>query len=106
MNHNSHRPRSQHLCSFWLDGRVFRIVASALDGPAMVKTTTRCNVNVDARWSGHDGRCVRREHDPDDPDDSDDDADEAPETPLDEPAPMPVQDPPADPDKGPYTMKP
>jgi hypothetical protein len=33
---------------------------------------------------------------------SDDGRDEAPETPLDEPRPQPVKDPPAEPDKGPY----
>lgn len=32
------------------------------------------------------------------------DDDDAPETPLDEPAPMPVQDPPNEPDKHPYTV--
>src|SRR3954449_12523401 len=31
------------------------------------------------------------------PDDDDDDDDEAPETPLDEPAPMPIRDPPDEP---------
>jgi hypothetical protein len=35
----------------------------------------------------------------------DDDDEEAPETPLDEPAPTPVQDPPAEPDKRPYTVR-
>jgi hypothetical protein len=38
-------------------------------------------------------------------DESDRDDDEAPETPLDEPDPTPVQDPPAQPDKRPYTVR-
>jgi hypothetical protein len=40
----------------------------------------------------------------DDESDEDDDDDEAPETPLDEPRPIPVQDPPAEPDQHPYTV--
>jgi hypothetical protein len=36
--------------------------------------------------------------------DPDEDDDEAPETPLDEPAPTSVQDPPAEPDPHPYTV--
>ena len=44
--------------------------------------------------------------DPDDPDKRDPDSDEAPETPLDEPRPPRVQDPPAQPDqKGPYVVR-
>ena len=44
--------------------------------------------------------------DPDDPDTRDPDSDEAPETPLDEPRPPRVQDPPAQPDqKGPYVVR-
>jgi hypothetical protein len=46
-----------------------------------------------------DRRPPRREEDPDDDDD------EAPETPLDEPTPPPVQDPPNEPDKRPYTVQ-
>jgi hypothetical protein len=42
-----------------------------------------------------------REEEPDDDDD-----DETPETPLDEPAPPPIQDPPDEPNKGPYTVDP
>jgi hypothetical protein len=38
-----------------------------------------------------------------DPND-DHDEDEAPETPLDEPAPLPVQDPPSQPDPSPYVV--
>jgi hypothetical protein len=48
----------------------------------------------------HDRSDLREEE----PDDDDDDDDETPETPLDEPAPMPIQDPPDEPDKGPYTV--
>ena len=44
--------------------------------------------------------------DPEDPDKRDPDSDEAPETPLDEPRPPRVQDPPAQPDqKGPYVVR-
>jgi len=44
--------------------------------------------------------------DPDSPDPRDKDPDEAPETPLDEPRPPRVQDPPPEPDqKGPYTVR-
>jgi hypothetical protein len=48
----------------------------------------------------------RMKHDNDAPDrpPQDDDADEAPETPLDEPPPPRVQDPPAEPDKRPYVV--
>jgi hypothetical protein len=56
---------------------------------------------VDARLSGLavDGRDKRN-------DDRDDDSDEAPETPLDEPRPPRVQDPPPQPDtKGPYVVQ-
>ena len=60
-------------------------------------------------WTG----CGRRNNRPDaggtselykadDPDDDDDD--EAPETPLDEPTPPRVQDPPAEPDPKPYVV--
>jgi hypothetical protein len=43
--------------------------------------------------------------DPNTPDPRDNDADEAPETPLDEPRPPRVQDPPPQPDqKGPYVV--
>jgi hypothetical protein len=43
--------------------------------------------------------------DPDTPDPRDNDPDEAPETPLDEPRPPRVQDPPPQPDqKGPYVV--
>ena len=53
---------------------------------------------------------VNREYgftpDPDTPDEQDKDADEAPETPLDEPRPPRVQDPPPQPDpKGPYVVQ-
>ncbi len=42
---------------------------------------------------------------PNDPSEDDEDGDEAPETPLDEPRPPRVQDPPPQPDpKGPYTV--
>lgn len=41
--------------------------------------------------------------DPDDRDDRDDD-DDAPTTPTDEPKPVPVQDPPAEPDQAPYVV--
>ena len=41
-----------------------------------------------------------------DPDDDDKDSDEAPETPLDEPRPPRVQDPPPQPgQKGPYVVR-
>ena len=53
---------------------------------------------------GTDGGATRGEDQPDDDDDDDDD--EAPETPTDEPSPTPVQDPPDEPDKGPYTVSP
>ena len=46
-----------------------------------------------------DGPPPRRKEEPDDAGDE-----EAPETPLDEPAPMPIQDPPAEPDPHPYTV--
>ena len=57
------------------------------------------------RWS-----TVNREYafqpDPTTPDPRDKDADEAPETPLDEPRPPRVQDPPPQPEqKGPYTVR-
>ena len=43
---------------------------------------------------------------PAEPDDPDNDSDEAPETPLDEPRPPRVQDPPPQPDqKGPYVVR-
>ena len=43
---------------------------------------------------------------PRDPDEDDKDSDEAPETPLDEPRPPRVQDPPPEPEqKGPYTVR-
>jgi hypothetical protein len=43
---------------------------------------------------------------PDDADKDDDDSDEAPETPLDEPRPPRVQDPPPQPgQKGPYVVR-
>ena len=43
---------------------------------------------------------------PDEPDERDTDSDEAPETPLDEPRPPRVQDPPPQPgDKGPYVVR-
>jgi hypothetical protein len=43
---------------------------------------------------------------PDEPDEHDKDSDEAPETPLDEPRPPRVQDPPPEPgDKGPYVVR-
>jgi len=43
---------------------------------------------------------------PDEPDERDKDSDEAPETPLDEPRPPRVQDPPPQPgDKGPYVVR-
>ena len=61
--------------------------------------------------NGADETCraqrARSKDDPgrqDEPDDDDDD--EAPETPLDEPAPMPIQDPPAEPDPHPFTVQP
>jgi hypothetical protein len=38
--------------------------------------------------------------------DPQDDEDEAPETPLDEPSPLPVQDPPTEPDPRPYVVLP
>jgi hypothetical protein len=37
--------------------------------------------------------------------DDDEDDDEAPETPPTEPDPIPVQDPPAEPDTGPYVVR-
>ena len=44
--------------------------------------------------------------DPNTPDPRDNDGDEAPETPLDEPRPPRVQDPPPQPDqKGPYVVR-
>ena len=44
--------------------------------------------------------------DPELPDERDQDSDEAPETPLDEPRPPRVQDPPPQPDqKGPYVVQ-
>ena len=44
--------------------------------------------------------------DPETPDERDQDSDEAPETPLDEPRPPRVQDPPPQPDqKGPYVVQ-
>jgi hypothetical protein len=46
-----------------------------------------------------DDRPTHREEEPDDEDDED-----TPETPLDEPAPTPIQDPPAEADKGPYIV--
>jgi len=53
---------------------------------------------VDHRWSLAGG-------DQDEPDE-DKDTDEAPETPLDEPRPPRVQDPPSQPDqKGPYVVR-
>ena len=51
-----------------------------------------------SRSRDDDWRPPRPEEDPDKDDD------EAPETPLDEPAPMPIQDPPAEPDTRPYTV--
>jgi len=43
---------------------------------------------------------------PDEPDEHDPDSDEAPETPLDEPRPPRVQDPPSQlGDKGPYVVR-
>ena len=43
---------------------------------------------------------------PDRPNDRDEDSDEAPETPLDEPRPPRVQDPPPQPEhKGPYVVQ-
>jgi hypothetical protein len=43
---------------------------------------------------------------PDDPDENDKDSGEAPETPLDEPRPPRVQDPPPQPEqKGPYVVR-
>lgn len=46
-----------------------------------------------------------RAPDDEEPDTERDDDDEAPETPTDEPAPVPVQDPPSEPQrKGPYTV--
>jgi hypothetical protein len=43
---------------------------------------------------------------PAEPDDTEKDSDEAPETPLDEPRPPRVQDPPPQPDpKGPYVVR-
>ena len=41
---------------------------------------------------------------PHDEHDEHDDEDEAPETPLDEPRPLPVQDPPHEPDQRPYVV--
>jgi len=44
--------------------------------------------------------------DPEAPDERDQDSDEAPETPLDEPRPPRIQDPPPQPDqKGPYVVQ-
>jgi hypothetical protein len=51
-------------------------------------------------------RAYAFEPDPNTPDPRDKDADEAPETPLDEPRPPRVQDPPPQPEqKGPYTVQ-
>ena len=49
---------------------------------------------------------ARSKDDPGRQDEPDDEDDEAPETPLDEPAPMPIQDPPAEPDPHPLTVRP
>ena len=51
-----------------------------------------------ARWT-------RSKDEPGREDEPDDDDDEAPETPLDEPEPMPIQDPPAEPDPHPLTVQ-
>jgi hypothetical protein len=56
-------------------------------------------------WST-DKREYAFQPDPKTPDPRDKDADEAPETPLDEPRPPRVQDPPPQPEqKGPYTVR-
>jgi hypothetical protein len=77
------------------------ISAPEPDDSAIAETTTRPadGVDGDSRLTRDDGRPPGREEEPDDDDD-----DEAPETPLDEPAPTPVQDPPDEPDKAPYTV--
>jgi hypothetical protein len=52
-------------------------------------------------------KCRRRGVQPDRPEKGPQDPDtpEAPETPADEPKPAPVQDPPAEPGRGPYTVR-
>jgi hypothetical protein len=60
---------------------------------------TAATIDDGSGLKGEDPRPPRREEEPEDDDD-----DEAPETPLDEPAPTPVQDPPDEPGKGPYTV--
>jgi hypothetical protein len=59
---------------------------------------------MDLRWSTGN-RPYGFVPDPETPDPRDNDSDEAPETPLDEPRPPRVQDPPPQPDqKGPYVV--
>jgi hypothetical protein len=51
-------------------------------------------------------RDQRLEPSPSDPDQDDKDSDQTPETPLDEPRPPSIQDPPAQPgQKGPYVVR-
>ena len=52
-------------------------------------------------------KCRRRRVQPERPEKvpQDPDTPEAPETPTDEPKPAPVQDPPAEPGRGPYTVR-
>ena len=57
------------------------------------------------RWS-QENRAYAFAPDPEMPDDHDPDSDKTPETPLDEPRPPRVKDPPAQPDqKGPYVVQ-
>jgi hypothetical protein len=56
-------------------------------------------------WTGNQSYALVPEP-PEKPDERDQDSDEAPETPLDEPRPPRIQDPPPQPDqKGPYTVQ-
>jgi hypothetical protein len=84
---------------------IFRLITqvsriSALDDSPSEETRTgpEDRVGGDPHARSRDDRPLRRDDEPDEDDD------EAPETPLDEPAPMPVQDPPDEPDQYPYTV--
>ena len=59
---------------------------------------------MNTRWRG-EHRVYEFQRDPEKPDPRDQDPGEAPETPLDEPRPTRIEDPPPQPDpKGPYTV--
>jgi hypothetical protein len=86
-----------------MNGSLAATVGPALDGNEM-KTMGWAG----SAWHSMGSTDAASQSDPDDDesDEDDDDDDEAPETPLDEPSPIPVQDPPAEPDQHPYTVRP